>query len=155
MFLKACGAYKSHSNKENIFGNLYKSKYALMTYYHVHFNFGRKWSTLDSKVRYFDILTLKNTRHDKLIKLCFNKNINYPQKLIVTNSTLLFKNISFADGYLKKESKIKNKLKELKFWLRAGSHNVVRSVTSSLHTNRSNILCNTIKLNWGTKIRAC
>lgn len=103
MFLKAYGAYKSHSNKENIFGTLHKSKYALMTYYHVHFNFGRKWSTLDSKVRYFDILTLKNTSHDKLIKLCFNKNINYPRKVIVTNSTLLFKNISFADGYLKKE----------------------------------------------------
>ena len=56
--------------------------------------------------RYFNILTLKNTRHDKLIKLCFNKNINYPQKLIiVTYSTLPFKNISFADGYKKKKKK--------------------------------------------------
>lgn len=53
-------------------------------------------------VRYFDILTLKNTRHGKLIKLCFNKNINYPQKLLVIYSTLPFKNISFADGYKKK-----------------------------------------------------
>lgn len=42
MFIKAFGAYKSHSNKENVFGNLHKSKYALMTYYHEHFNFGRK-----------------------------------------------------------------------------------------------------------------
>ena len=58
--------------------------------------------------RYFNILTLKTTRHDKLIKLCFNKNINYPQKLIiVTYSTLPFKNISFADGY-KKKKKQKN-----------------------------------------------
>ena len=77
--------------------------------------------------RYFDILTLKYIRHDKLIKLCFNKNINYPQKLIVTNSTLTFKNISFADGYIQKKQKknthtqkktqrkIKNKLKDLKF----------------------------------------
>ena len=50
--------------------------------------------------RYFNILTLKTTRHDKLIKLCFNKNINYPQKIFkVTYSTLPYKNISFAEGY--------------------------------------------------------
>ena len=55
--------------------------------------------------RYFDILTLKYIRHDKLIKLCFNKNINYPQKRIVTNSTLTFKNIHFADGYIQKKQK--------------------------------------------------
>ena len=55
--------------------------------------------------RYFDILTLKYIRHDKLIKLCFNKNINYPQKRIVTNSTLTFKNIHFADGYIQKKTK--------------------------------------------------
>lgn len=40
--MKACGAYKFHSNKKNIFGSMHKSKYALMTYYHAHFNFGRK-----------------------------------------------------------------------------------------------------------------